>query len=92
MQEAVVIDCLRTPVGKSPRGTLRNTRPDELAATVIRRLLEKYLQVTPFVAEDLKAYIARSPEHRAKKLAEMVSLITRAKQSIESVLPLLAKD
>ena len=30
MQEAVIIDCLRTAVGKAPRGTLRNTRPDDL--------------------------------------------------------------
>ncbi len=42
MREAVIIDCLRTPVGKAPRGALRNTRPDELAAAVIRALLEKY--------------------------------------------------
>ena len=42
MQEAVIIDCLRTAVGKAPRGTLRNSRPDDLAATVIRALLEKY--------------------------------------------------
>ena len=37
MQEAVIIDCLRTPVGKAPRGALRNTRPDDLAAAVITR-------------------------------------------------------
>ncbi len=42
MEEAVIVDCLRTAVGKAPRGTLRNTRPDDLAATVIRALLEKY--------------------------------------------------
>jgi acetyl-CoA acyltransferase len=45
---AVIIDCLRTPVGKAPKGTLRTTRPDDLAATVFRRLLEKY----PAVAHD----------------------------------------
>src|ERR1039458_9102498 len=42
MPEAVIIDCLRTPVGKAPRGALRNTRPDDLAAVVIRALLERY--------------------------------------------------
>jgi acetyl-CoA acyltransferase len=42
MREAVIIDCLRTPVGKAPRGSLRNTRPDDLGALVIRALLEKY--------------------------------------------------
>jgi acetyl-CoA acyltransferase len=44
MPEAVIIDCLRTPVGKAPRGALRNTRPDDLAAVPIRALLERYPQ------------------------------------------------
>ena len=42
MTEAVIIDCLRTAVGKAPRGALRLTRPDDMAATVIRALLAKY--------------------------------------------------
>ncbi|MGA7235688.1 MAG: thiolase family protein [Bryobacteraceae bacterium] len=44
MPEAVIVDCLRTAVGKAPRGTLRNARPDDLAATVIRALLDRYPQ------------------------------------------------
>jgi acetyl-CoA acyltransferase len=48
MNQAVIVDCLRTPVGKAPKGTLRTTRPDDLAASIIRRLLEKY----PSVARD----------------------------------------
>jgi len=44
MPDAVIVDCLRTPVGKAPRGALRNTRPDDLAATVIRALLDRYPQ------------------------------------------------
>ncbi len=42
MREAVIVDCLRTAVGKAPRGALRNARPDDLAATAIAALLEKY--------------------------------------------------
>src|SRR5436190_16545096 len=42
MQEAVIVDCLRTAVGKAPRGALRNSRPDDLAACVIRTLLDRY--------------------------------------------------
>ncbi len=45
MPDAVIIDCLRTPVGKAPRGALRNVRPDDLAALVIRTLVERYPQV-----------------------------------------------
>jgi acetyl-CoA acyltransferase len=44
MPEAVIIDCLRTAVGKAPRGALRNARPDDLAAAVIRALLARYPQ------------------------------------------------
>jgi acetyl-CoA acyltransferase len=44
MPEAVIIDCLRTPVGKAPRGSLRNARPDDLAALVIRELVRRYPQ------------------------------------------------
>ncbi len=45
MTEAVIVDCLRTPVGRSGRGSLRTVRPDDLAAYVIQALMKKYPQV-----------------------------------------------
>ena len=53
MQEAVIVDCLRTAVGKAPRGTLRTSRPDDLAGAVVARLLEKYPQVPKDEVEDV---------------------------------------
>ncbi len=53
MQEAVIVDCLRTAIGKAPKGSLRETRPDDLAAIVIRALLEKYPQVPVDEIEDV---------------------------------------
>ena len=53
MQEAVIVDALRTPVGKAPRGTLRMHRPDDLAAGVIRSLLEKHPQVPQGEIDDV---------------------------------------
>lgn len=53
MQEPVIIDCLRTPVGKATRGSLRNMRPDDLAALVLRALLERYPQVSKDAIEDV---------------------------------------
>src|ERR1022692_3013759 len=53
MREAVIVDCLRTAVGKSPRGALRHTRPDDLAAAVIRALLDRY----PAAKEDVEDVI-----------------------------------
>src|SRR6202451_3526032 len=51
MPEAVIIDCLRTAVGKAPRGALRNARPDDLAAAVIRALLARYPQAADGVED-----------------------------------------
>ena len=53
MQYPVIVDCLRTAVGKAPRGTLRSTRPDDLAATVISALLEKHPTVPKEEIDDV---------------------------------------
>ena len=36
MNEAIIVSAVRTAVGKAPKGTLRNTRPDEMGAAVIK--------------------------------------------------------
>ena len=41
MNDAVIVSAVRTPVGKAPNGTLRGTRPDELAAAVIAEALRR---------------------------------------------------
>ena len=41
MNEAVIVAGVRTAVGKAPKGSLRTTRPDDMAAEVIRALMAK---------------------------------------------------
>jgi acetyl-CoA acyltransferase len=41
MRDAVIVSAVRTAVGKAPKGTLRDTRPDEMGATVIREALKR---------------------------------------------------
>lgn len=53
MNEAVIVAGLRTAVGKAPRGSLRTTRPDDMAAEVIRALLEKTPQIDPDSIDDV---------------------------------------
>ncbi len=53
MREAVIVSALRTAVGKAPRGTLRNTRPDDMAATVIQELLRRTPQIKPEDVDDV---------------------------------------
>ncbi|HEX8476313.1 MAG TPA: acetyl-CoA C-acyltransferase [Pyrinomonadaceae bacterium] len=41
MREALIVSSVRTAVGKAPKGTLRDTRPDEMGATVIREAIAR---------------------------------------------------
>ncbi|NDJ36832.1 MAG: thiolase family protein [Chloroflexi bacterium] len=41
MPEAVIVEGIRTPVGKAKRGTTRNARPEEMMADVIRELMRR---------------------------------------------------
>ncbi len=53
MREAVIVSAARTAVGKAPRGTLRQTRPDEMAAVVIREVLKRANDLDPALVEDV---------------------------------------
>jgi acetyl-CoA acyltransferase len=74
MQEAVIVDCLRTPVGKAPRGALRNMRPDDLAALVIRALLDKYPQVLKEDIEDVILGCAMPEGESGSNMARIAAL------------------
>ena len=84
-QEAVVVDCLRTPVGKAPRGTLRHTRPDDLAARVIERLLEKYPQVPPDEIEDVILGCAMPEAESGNNMARNAALRAGLPNSVTGV-------
>ncbi len=74
MTEAVIVDCLRTPVGKSGRGALRNTRPDDLAATVIGALREKYPAVPVEEIDDVILGCAMPEGEQGMNVARIAAL------------------
>ena len=53
MHEVVVALALRTPVGKAPRGSLSQTRPDDLGAAVLRAILEQAPRLDPERIDDV---------------------------------------
>jgi acetyl-CoA acyltransferase len=83
--EAVIIDCLRTPVGKAPKGTLRNTRPDDLAAIVIRRLLEKYSAIAPEEIDDVILGCAAPEAESGTNMARIAALRAGLPNSVPGV-------
>jgi len=53
MREAVIVSAVRTAVGRAPRGSLRNTRPDDLAGWVVKEALKRAPGVKPEEVDDL---------------------------------------
>jgi acetyl-CoA acyltransferase len=83
--EAVIIDCLRTAIGKAPKGTLRTTRPDDLAATVIRRLMEKYPAVQASDVDDVILGCANPEGESGMNMARVAALRAGLPDSVPGV-------
>jgi acetyl-CoA C-acetyltransferase len=53
MAEAVIVAATRSPIGRAVKGSLRELRPDDLAATIIRAALDAVPQLDPDDIDDL---------------------------------------
>jgi 3-oxoadipyl-CoA thiolase len=74
MNTAYIVDILRTPIGKYG-GTLSSVRPDDLAAHVIRKLLERNPQVDPGLFEDVIFGAANQAGEDNRNVARMALLL-----------------
>ncbi|MEI8594333.1 acetyl-CoA C-acyltransferase FadA [Photobacterium sp. Hal280] len=53
MNNVVIVDCIRTPMGRSKAGAFRNKRAEDLSAHLMKGLLERNPQVDPTAIEDI---------------------------------------
>ena len=74
MRDAVITSAIRTPVGKAPKGTLRTTRPDEMAATAIQAALEKSRGIDPAEIDDVIIGCAMPEAEQGMNVARIASL------------------
>jgi acetyl-CoA acyltransferase len=74
MREAVVVSAVRTPVGKAPKGTLRTTRPDDLAAFVIKEAIARVPGLDPKEIEDVILGCAMPEAEQGMNVARIASL------------------
>jgi acetyl-CoA acyltransferase len=74
MKEAVLVSAVRTPVGKAPNGALRTTRPDELAAIVIREALTRAPGVDPAEIDDVILGCAMPEAEQGLNVARIAAL------------------
>jgi acetyl-CoA acyltransferase len=74
MREVVLVSSVRTPVGRAFKGTLRATRPDELAAVAIKGALERVPQLDPKQIEDVILGCAMPEAEQGMNVARIASL------------------
>lgn len=71
--DAVIIDAVRTPTGRK-KGSLSQTRPDELAAHVLKELIQRN-QVDPRLVEDIKMGCVTQIDEQGYNIGRMAGLI-----------------
>ncbi|MBF8261991.1 MAG: pimB [candidate division NC10 bacterium] len=74
MRQAVIVAAARTPVGKAPHGMLRETRPDEMAAAVIRELTRRVPGLKPEEIEDVIIGCAFPEAEQGLNMARVAAL------------------
>ena len=85
MEEAVIVSAVRTAIGKAPGGTLRGTRPDELAAIVISEALRRAPGVEPADVDDVILGCAMPEAEQGLNVARIASLRARIPVSASAV-------
>ncbi|HEY7501951.1 MAG TPA: acetyl-CoA C-acyltransferase [Vicinamibacterales bacterium] len=74
MKDAVIVSAVRTAVGKAPNGTLRQTRPDEMAAVVLSEALKRAPGLDPSDVEDVILGCAMPEAEQGLNVARIASL------------------
>ncbi len=73
MNEVVIVSAVRTAIGKAPRGTLKTTRPDDLAAVAIQGALARVPQLDKSEVEDVILGCAMPEAEQGMNVARIAS-------------------
>ena len=75
MKDIVIIDAVRSAVGRAHKGSLAQKRPDEMAGEVIRGLLARNPKINPAALEDLVLGCAMPEGEQGLNVARVVELL-----------------
>ena len=80
--DAYIIDAIRTPVAKAPRGAFRNTRPDDLLAHVLRGLVARHPDLDPAAISDVVVGCAMPEAEQGMNVARIALLLAGLPESV----------
>jgi acetyl-CoA C-acetyltransferase len=77
MPEAVIVDTIRTPIGRAFKGSLASLRPEEQGAFVVDQLLERNPGVDPALVEDVFCGVGMPQGLQAFNMGRIISLLSQ---------------
>jgi len=77
MPEAVIVDTIRTPIGRAFKGSLASLRPEEQGAFVVDQLLERNPALDPALVEDVFCGVGMPQGLQAFNMGRIISLLSR---------------
>ncbi len=84
MKDIVIVEAVRSAVGRAHKGSLAQKRPDEMAAEVIRGLLARVPQVKPEMIEDVVMGCAMPEGEQGLNVARVISLLAGLPQEVSA--------
>ncbi|MFD4670967.1 acetyl-CoA C-acetyltransferase [Lentzea sp. NPDC058450] len=75
MPEAVIVSAARSPIGRAGKGSLKDVRPDDLVARMIRAALDKVPQLDPAQIDDLMLGCGLPGGEQGFNMARIVSVL-----------------
>ncbi len=77
MPEAVIVDAVRTPIGRAFKGSLAQVRPDETGAFIVDQLLERNPGVDPALVEEVIAGCGMPQGKQAFNIGRLIALLSQ---------------
>ncbi len=74
MKEAVIVSTVRTAIGRAPRGTLRNTRPEDMGTTAVKEAISRAKGLDSAEIEDLILGCSFPEAEQGANIARIVAL------------------
>ena len=85
LQEAYIVAATRTPVGKAPRGMLRQVRPDDMLAHVIRSALSQVPAIEPALVADVVVGCAFPEGEQGLNMARIGALLAGLPDTVAGI-------
>ena len=76
MPEAVIVDALRTPIGRAFKGSLTQVRPDDMVAFVVDQLLERQPDLDPKTVDDVVCGCGMTQGEQAYNIGRIAVLLS----------------